>query len=164
MYLSWSRLLPFGYVVLHLALASTDLLDPVVYPFGPPWNPVAGLVLALLLAGGGLYVPLVAVVAALAQVLVHGSGLGTALAEGGALALIYGAAAHGLPIDVELLGCQGRSHGVSRAPVQGSGRRPARERGAQSGAGGASRKRTPGRPRKCSSWVHTSAPCACAVA
>ncbi len=111
MYLSWSRLLPFGYVVLHLALASTDLLDPVVYPFGPPWNPVAGLVLALLLAGGGLYVPLVAVVAALAQVLVHGSGLGTALAEGGALALIYGAAAHGLrhrlALDIRL---RGRRH------------------------------------------------------
>ena len=31
-------------------------------------------------------------------------------------------------------------------------------------AGGASTKCTPGRPRKCSSWVHTSAPCACAVA
>jgi hypothetical protein len=33
---------------------------------------------------------------------------------------------------------------------------PTRERNAQSAAVGASTKRTPGRPRKCSSWVHTA--------
>ena len=80
-------LLPVGYVALHLALAATDLLDPVVYPFGPPWNPVAGLVLALLLLGGNLYVPLVAVVTVLAEIVVHRSAVGVAMAEGGALAV-----------------------------------------------------------------------------
>ncbi|MBF0561453.1 MAG: MASE1 domain-containing protein [Alphaproteobacteria bacterium] len=90
------RRLTFGaaYVVLHEALVAADLLDPVAYHFGPPWNPAVGLALALLLMGGVAYVPLVAFAAILANVQIRGFGLTLfSLGEGMAVAAIYGAAA-----------------------------------------------------------------------
>jgi len=81
-----------GYVVIHVALVSTTLLDPVIYPSGPPWNPVTGLVLALLLLGGVAYAPLVVATAAVAGLVVRNLGLGTALYDGLAMATIYGGA------------------------------------------------------------------------
>jgi PAS domain S-box-containing protein len=81
-----------GYTALHVGLVSTTLLDPVIYPSGPPWNPVTGLVLALLLLGGVGYAPLVVGAAALAGLAVRNLGLGIALFDGLAMALIYGGA------------------------------------------------------------------------
>jgi len=81
-----------GYTALHVGLVSTTLLDPVIYPSGPPWNPVTGLVLALLLLGGVGYAPLVVAAAAVAGLAVRNLGLGIALFDGLAMATIYGGA------------------------------------------------------------------------
>jgi len=85
-------LVAIGYVVLHVVLVSTTLLDPVFHPSGPPWNPVTGLVLALLLLAGVAYAPLVVGAAAVAGLVVGNLGLGTALYDGLAMATIYGGA------------------------------------------------------------------------
>jgi PAS domain S-box-containing protein len=82
-----------GYVVLHVGLVSAALLDPVTYPSGPPWNPVTGLVLALLLLGGVSYAPLVVGAATLAGLVARNVDPGLALFEGLAMATIYGGAA-----------------------------------------------------------------------
>jgi PAS domain S-box-containing protein len=81
-----------GYLVLHVALVSAALLDPVSYPAGPPWNPVTGLVLALLLLGGVGYAPLVVAAATITGLVVRNVDPGTALFEGLAMATIYGGA------------------------------------------------------------------------
>ena len=81
-----------AYVLLHVGLVSAALLDPVSYPAGPPWNPVTGLVLALLLLGGIAYAPLVVIAATLAGLVVRNVDPLTALFEGLAMATIYGGA------------------------------------------------------------------------
>jgi PAS domain S-box-containing protein len=91
-----------GYTVLHVALVSVDLLDPVTYPFGPAWNPAVGLALALLLMGGIVYAPVVALAASLAAVIVGGEGPFRALADGGAMAIFCGAGALVLRMSLHL--------------------------------------------------------------
>jgi len=89
---SWRLAVAIGYVLVHIGLVSAALLDPVSYPSGPPWNPVTGLVLALLLLGGVGYAPLVVGAATLAGLVVRNVDPGTALFEGLAMATIYGGA------------------------------------------------------------------------
>jgi PAS domain S-box-containing protein len=83
-----------AFAAVQLAAAPVALLDPMAWPYGPPWNPVAGAALALMLMAGPGMAVVVVPVAALAGWLTLDGGFGAHLAEAGILAVVYGAAAH----------------------------------------------------------------------
>ncbi|MGE5504573.1 MAG: ATP-binding protein [Actinomycetota bacterium] len=90
----YRAILVAAFVAVQAAVAPVALLDPMSYPFGPPWNPVAGAAMALLLMGGRGMAAVVVAVVALAGWLTLDGGLLPHLAEGVLLAAVYGAAAH----------------------------------------------------------------------